>query len=114
MSSGSGENTLPAARAASNHASSGLPALTLPERLTIVRAVRRCRFGAVAQLGERIVRNDEVRGSIPLGSTKRGNSRVQPNNLRQQYRTPDGTSENSADGARTLAAEPQVSLPAPR
>src|SRR3546814_220321 len=25
--------------------------------------------GAVAQLGERIVRNDEVRGSIPLGST---------------------------------------------
>jgi hypothetical protein len=39
---------------------------------------------------------------------------VQPNNLRQQYRTPDGTSENSADGARTLAAEPQVSLPAPR
>jgi hypothetical protein len=27
-------------------------------------------FGAVAQLGERVVRNDEVRGSIPLGSTK--------------------------------------------
>jgi hypothetical protein len=26
-------------------------------------------FGAVAQLGERVVRNDEVRGSIPLGST---------------------------------------------
>ena len=26
--------------------------------------------GAVAQLGERVVRNDEVRGSIPLGSTK--------------------------------------------
>ena len=25
--------------------------------------------GAVAQLGERVVRNDEVRGSIPLGST---------------------------------------------
>ena len=25
--------------------------------------------GAVAQLGERIVRNDEVRGSIPLSST---------------------------------------------
>ena len=26
-------------------------------------------FGAVAQLGERVVRNDEVSGSIPLGST---------------------------------------------
>ena len=25
--------------------------------------------GALAQLGERVVRNDEVRGSIPLGST---------------------------------------------
>jgi hypothetical protein len=25
--------------------------------------------GAVAQMGERVVRNDEVRGSIPLGST---------------------------------------------
>ena len=29
----------------------------------------RCRLGAVAQLGERLVRNEEVRGSIPLGST---------------------------------------------
>jgi hypothetical protein len=28
------------------------------------------RRGAVAQLGERLVRNEEVRGSIPLGSTK--------------------------------------------
>ena len=27
-------------------------------------------LGAVAQLGERSVRNAEVRGSIPLGSTK--------------------------------------------
>ena len=27
------------------------------------------RHGAVAQLGERVVRNDEVSGSIPLGST---------------------------------------------
>jgi hypothetical protein len=25
--------------------------------------------GAVAQLGERLVRNEEVRGSTPLGST---------------------------------------------
>src|SRR5688572_10202926 len=28
--------------------------------------------GAVAQLGERVVRNDEVRGSIPLSSTTGG------------------------------------------
>ena len=27
------------------------------------------RYGAVAQLGERVVRNDEVSGSIPLSST---------------------------------------------
>ena len=27
--------------------------------------------GAVAQLGERVVRNDEVSGSIPLSSTTR-------------------------------------------
>jgi hypothetical protein len=29
--------------------------------------------GAVAQLGERLVRNEEVSGSIPLSSTKRIN-----------------------------------------
>ena len=28
------------------------------------------KFGAIAQLGERIAGSDEVRGSIPLGSTK--------------------------------------------
>jgi hypothetical protein len=28
--------------------------------------------GAVAQLGERLVRNEEVRGSIPLSSTSAG------------------------------------------
>src|SRR5215813_10139885 len=31
--------------------------------------VCRCPGGAVAQLGERLVRNEEVRGSNPLGST---------------------------------------------
>ena len=31
---------------------------------------RRRSPGAVAQLGERVVRNDEVSGSIPLGSTR--------------------------------------------
>ena len=34
------------------------------------RTNRRFFRGAVAQLGERYVRNVEVRGSIPLGSTK--------------------------------------------
>jgi hypothetical protein len=29
------------------------------------------KFGAIAQLGERIAGSDEVRGSIPLGSTKK-------------------------------------------
>jgi hypothetical protein len=33
--------------------------------------------GAVAQLGERRVRNAEVRGSIPLGSTNTGRPRIQ-------------------------------------
>ena len=31
-------------------------------------------LGAIAQLGERIAGSDEVRGSIPLGSTKTINS----------------------------------------
>src|SRR5579885_251617 len=35
--------------------------------------------GAVAQLGERLVRNEEVRGSNPLGSTK-------PDRLRRKAR----------------------------
>ena len=34
-----------------------------------MRMFRRPRNGAVAQLGERLVRNEEVRGSIPLSST---------------------------------------------
>ena len=51
--------------------------LTAPDPFPIFgRARRRAaargfgRIGAVAQLGERRVRNAEVRGSIPLGSTK--------------------------------------------
>ena len=31
---------------------------------------RDVKSGAVAQLGERLVRNEEVRGSNPLGSTR--------------------------------------------
>ena len=36
---------------------------------TVAMAAGNPGFGAVAQLGERRVRNAEVRGSIPLGST---------------------------------------------
>jgi hypothetical protein len=39
--------------------------------------VRPDAHGAVAQLGERRVRNAEVRGSIPLGSTNTGRPRIQ-------------------------------------
>jgi hypothetical protein len=34
--------------------------------------------GAVAQMGERLVRNEEVRGSIPLGSTISPGSKPAP------------------------------------
>src|SRR5580692_3893386 len=34
-----------------------------------LRTIRGGRDGAIAQLGERVVRNDEVGGSIPPGST---------------------------------------------
>ena len=44
--------------------------LTPHRRLTIFRASGE-RFGAIAQLGERVVRNDEVGGSIPPSSTNR-------------------------------------------
>src|SRR5215216_4967965 len=57
------------------------PFLTLPTlgrkwRPLAVGALCRAPRGAVAQLGERLVRNEEVSGSIPLGSTNlRGNRR---------------------------------------
>ena len=40
-------------------------------RIFLRNDVCRCFGGAVAQLGERLVRNEEVRGSTPLGSTTR-------------------------------------------
>jgi hypothetical protein len=39
-----------------------------------VRNDRAPAVGAVAQLGERLVRNEEVSGSIPLGSTNQPNA----------------------------------------
>jgi hypothetical protein len=36
-------------------------------------------WGAVAQLGERLVRNEEVSGSIPLSSTKDDIGSAEPN-----------------------------------
>ena len=40
-----------------------------PNSLPDSRILRVSKVGAVAQLGERLVRNEEVSGSIPLGST---------------------------------------------
>ncbi len=51
------------------------PVLTLRTAYAFCRRTEGLRFsahgrdGAVAQLGERLVRNEEVRGSIPLSST---------------------------------------------
>ena len=39
-------------------------------RMELISALGFARWGAVAQLGERLVRNEEVSGSIPLSSTK--------------------------------------------
>ena len=60
-----------------NHAESGYFAvldLTLARIvngavLAAIISIRGGRDGAIAQLGERVVRNDEVGGSIPPGST---------------------------------------------
>ena|SRR6516225_4558646 len=41
-----------------------------PRQFGLVLCPRRAHGGAVAQLGERLVRNEEVRGSTPLGSTR--------------------------------------------
>jgi hypothetical protein len=47
------------------------PVLTCRGPMRMFRAARHPDdgYGAVAQLGERVVRNDEVSGSIPLSST---------------------------------------------
>ena len=44
-----------------------VPITIVPPRSKVLPKTRN---GAVAQLGERRVRNAKVRGSIPLGSTK--------------------------------------------
>src|ERR1700761_5401779 len=63
----------PAARDPNGRGGQAQP--TVPVRALDTEApsdhVPRPRDGAVAQLGERVVRNDEVRGSIPLSSTIR-------------------------------------------
>ena len=40
-----------------------------PVNAATMGRLRAAIWGAVAQLGERLVRNEEVSGSIPLGST---------------------------------------------
>ena len=61
-----------------------------PVRLTGLHVARlerwMCGCGAVAQLGERLVRNEEVSGSIPLSSTKESTQVASV----YQFQTPDG------------------------
>src|SRR5262249_4671516 len=52
--------------------------------------------GAVAQLGERVVRNDEVRGSIPLGSTTTKGSRKRGSPVRFSLSSIPSVSESAA------------------
>ena len=46
------------------------------KQLSAVFLNSKIQYGPLAQLGERQVRNLEVRGSIPLGSTKRENLQI--------------------------------------
>jgi hypothetical protein len=63
MGEGGGDSPFSASRLGVRWPSSRLPLLAM--------LVGQDWNGAVAQLGERVVRNDEVSGSIPLGSTSR-------------------------------------------
>src|SRR6202012_5210891 len=59
------------------------------------------RDGAIAQLGERVVRNDEVGGSIPPGSTNLLNSATRleyrPSNTRKETTgPPEGCASQNA------------------
>src|SRR5215469_3188707 len=67
----------------------------------------RCLGGAVAQLGERLVRNEEVRGSTPLGSTSfcvrfigfsasgRSSPNIEKVGLSQRWHSGDGHGDHS-------------------
>jgi hypothetical protein len=55
------------------------------------RCAMRVWWGAVAQLGERLVRNEEVSGSIPLSSTKRINNILRINRNNKKVKSSAGT-----------------------
>ena len=59
------------------------------------RRIRGGRDGAIAQLGERVVRNDEVGGSIPPGSTSLRSLR--------ELRLGKPTIERRSEGCRGVA-----------
>ena len=61
-------------------------------------------FGAVAQLGERVVRNDEVSGSIPLSSTKLMARRVVPPGFGKKKQGTCSGVAGSDDNARLISA----------
>ena len=61
-------------------------------------------WGAVAQLGERLVRNEEVSGSIPLSSTNFAGACVAVLVLRTASRNGSLPAEPGADLGRGLSA----------
>src|ERR1700722_14231428 len=66
------------------------------------RASRRGRDGAIAQLGERVVRNDEVGGSIPPGSTTlRPSGYAWRSRARAEGRSVPGVALLGEDGLKT-------------
>src|SRR6476469_27476 len=61
-------------------------------------------LGAIAQLGERLVRNEEVGGSIPPGSTTRlPRDRISPTGYRTRMSTTLGGEVTAQDRAAKIA-----------
>ena len=56
--------------------------------------------GAVAQLGERLVRNEEVRGSTPLGSTSAARPKLDFSNIASVTTLSTGSEESRSWSAR--------------
>jgi hypothetical protein len=65
--------------------------------------------GAVAQLGERLVRNEEVSGSIPLSSTIENNSlrRLSGLEVREEGNAPDTPVARRSSGVYDLPRRPE-------
>src|SRR5216684_192432 len=73
------------------------------------RHVKGGRDGAIAQLGERVVRNDEVGGSIPPGSTTLRPSGYAWRSHAPKKRSVPGVAHLGEDGLKQLALLPRKS-----